>query len=573
MIALVRLEDGSLGMRMELAHGVALEELLEREASRRSETPDVRFAVTIVRKLLGQLRRLHEMTEEGSPLGFIPSDIKPANVFVDARDRVDPHVTLLDFGVAIAGQLMARDLASTVGRRTTFLLDQSGGTIGYAPPHHFTSKPTPLSDVFAAIVILYELLTVEWPWDAGGMRKSPVNLFKFEALMTQPPRPLRSVRASITESDASVLDRFFRDAFSTLVGLADEVADALGTGDQPAIDRLVPTLRSLAGRFQSELDAVASSLSDEAERLSRAPTSPPPRPSPESTELVPAVSSALLEDDEPGDPERSTARRAGPRGVVVLAAIALSALGGAAVGAQWRGEQQRSIGASAVGRASVTEADVRPFAAPSQHEAGVERQSLDAGATPSSAPSRCECFAPASSVRVLASTSSVRDVELCVTREPRVVEGDGGAAQFEGRGTIAAVVRDALPRLRCEDEEHKQLELSVEALGEGAEKQFVFRCQYSMVQLRLIDAGAGIDASARIERSSIDAPGSARSSPSATASATATRPAAVRPASTTRATTRPGTTRPGTTRPTTRNGRTATTQSERARSRVPNARR
>lgn len=343
MVALVRLDDGSLGMRMELAHGVALEELLEDEFSNKSRTPDVRFAVTVARKLLGQLRRLHELTEAGTPQGFIHSDIKPANIFVDARDRVDPHVTLLDFGVAIAGQLMAQDLASTVGKRTTFLLDQSGGTIGYAPPHHFTSKPTPLSDVFATIVILYELVTVDWPWDAAGMRKNAVNLFRLESLMVQSPRPVREVRASVLPSDAAVLDEFFRAAFARLVSLADRVADALGSGDRAEVDALVPTLRSLAGEFQTKLDRVAAALGGEAregvvDTAPLAPTARPPRaPEPSVSEGVTASSSVETVVGVVAKPDRSSSaqpRARKPSGWTVLFALALAGAAGVAIGAQ-----------------------------------------------------------------------------------------------------------------------------------------------------------------------------------------------------------------------------------------------
>ncbi len=381
MVALVRLDDGSLGMRMELAHGVALEELLEDESANRGRTPDVRFAVTVARKLLGQLRRLHELTEAGMPQGFIHSDIKPANIFVDARDRVDPHVTLLDFGVAIAGQLMAQDLASTVGKRTTFLLEQSGGTVGYAPPHHFTSKPTPLSDVFATIVILYELVAVDWPWDAAGMRKNAINLFRLESLMAQPPRPVREVRASVLPSDAAVLDKFFCDAFARLVTLAERVADALGSGDRAQVDALVPALRSLAGEFQSKLDKVAAALAGEVREgpLDTAPALP-------SSPSGPVVASAMGPNER--EPDAATvagvvgrsesvqaASGAGrrPSGWAVVAALVLAGAAGLAVGAlrPWQSEERSSgIGAFSAGPPGVdgasraVEPDARASAVP-----------------------------------------------------------------------------------------------------------------------------------------------------------------------------------------------------------------
>lgn len=491
MLALVRLSDGSLGMRMERAHGVALDELFEQEAQRRAEPPDVRFAVTVARKLLSQLRRLHEMTEAGSPLGFIHSDIKPANVFVDARDRVDPHVTLLDFGVAIAGQLMAQDLASTVGRRTTFLLEQAGGTIGYAPPHHFTSKPTPLSDVFAALVILYELITVEWPWDAGGMRKSAVNLFRIEALMAQPPRPVRSVRETISASDAAVLDPFFSAAFSRLVKLSDQVADALGFGDHAAVDALVPTLRGLAGEFQNKLDAVAAALSGdivvraEPVSIATAPTIAPMRDWTESfaaQDEVAAAFAAGLDTEAP---------KPAPRRWVAPLALALTAAAGVALGAWWSPATRaraRAMGEPSTLTAAVTDASVL---AESVTDAAALDASAAAVALAPAATRPCTCFAPGRGAKVIASGGALAaDVELCRTDANgdagSSVDGDDGHQAFVGRGSIEPSVSAGFPSLRCEDADGTRLELRVETEGEGPSSATRFHC----VQATTADAGA-----------------------------------------------------------------------------------
>src|SRR5262249_42650729 len=73
LFALVQLDDGSIGLRMELARGRSLEAVVQDGYARAGEPPDVATALTIVRKLLSQLRRLHELADEGSPKGFIHS--------------------------------------------------------------------------------------------------------------------------------------------------------------------------------------------------------------------------------------------------------------------------------------------------------------------------------------------------------------------------------------------------------------------------------------------------------------------------------------------------------------------
>src|SRR6185369_3450472 len=102
LFALVQLHDGTIGLRMELARGRSLESWLSAERPRRGEVPDVPAALLVVRRLLSQLRRLHELASPESPTGFVHSDIKPGNVFVDESDPGDPSITLLDFGVSTA---------------------------------------------------------------------------------------------------------------------------------------------------------------------------------------------------------------------------------------------------------------------------------------------------------------------------------------------------------------------------------------------------------------------------------------------------------------------------------------
>ncbi|MEI8254515.1 MAG: phosphotransferase, partial [Deltaproteobacteria bacterium] len=151
LFTLVQLDDGSIGLRMELARGRSLDAWIEERKEGADQPPELMWAVQVVRKLVSQLRRLHEMAETGSPFGFVHSDIKPGNVFVDDKDSSDIQITLLDFGVATAGHALAQDMSMRGVSRKTFILQQTGGTIGYAPPMHFTSKATPLSDVFASL--------------------------------------------------------------------------------------------------------------------------------------------------------------------------------------------------------------------------------------------------------------------------------------------------------------------------------------------------------------------------------------------------------------------------------------
>jgi hypothetical protein len=290
-VALVRLDDGALGLRMEMARGRSWGALVDEENLRRDDPPDIYRAIRATRKLLGQLRRVHSIREPGAPSGFVHSDIKPTNVFVEDADPSDPSVTLLDFGVATAGRAAFDDEAALLGRET-FVLRQTGGTPGYAPPGHFNARPSPASDVHAAMVCFYELVALSLPWDIDELEPSPAGFALLELRVSSPPRPVRAMRAAIPADEAKVLDRFFASAFAELQSRSlawSSVASARDESSQERARVMVDELSTLAGEYQRSLDA----LSRELESLGiAAPPAPPP-----SLILTPAAPPSIVVDE------------------------------------------------------------------------------------------------------------------------------------------------------------------------------------------------------------------------------------------------------------------------------------
>jgi serine/threonine protein kinase len=290
-VALVRLDDGALGLRMEMARGRSWGALVEEENLRRDDPPDIYRAIRATRKLLGQLRRVHSIREPGAPSGFVHSDIKPTNVFVEDADPTDPSVTLLDFGVATAGRAAFDDESALLGRET-FVLRQTGGTPGYAPLGHFNARPSPASDVHAAMVCFYELVALSLPWDIDELDPSPAGFALLELRMSSPPRAVRSMRAAIPADEAKVLDRFFESAFAELQSRSLAWSAVASARDEASHERsrvMVDELSTLAGEYQRSLDA----LSRELESLGiSAPPSPPP-----SLILTPAAPTSVVADE------------------------------------------------------------------------------------------------------------------------------------------------------------------------------------------------------------------------------------------------------------------------------------
>jgi tRNA A-37 threonylcarbamoyl transferase component Bud32 len=142
--------------------------------------------------------------------GLVHRDVKPANILIGT----DGRVKLADFGIAKATQDLGRDLTAT---------GQVLGTAGYlAPEQAAGGEATPASDVYAAGVVLYEMLAGQPPFTG----EHPVAVAVAHQRAKVPPlgdkRPglppgVLSVVSRSLEKDPS---RRFRDASQMRTELA-----------------------------------------------------------------------------------------------------------------------------------------------------------------------------------------------------------------------------------------------------------------------------------------------------------------------------------------------------------------
>ena len=136
---------------MEYLEGLSLDRVARGLAKRGMQLPR-ELAAWSVSQVLAGLHHAHEHTDlDGAPLSIVHRDVSPHNVFV----TFDGSVKLLDFGIAKAAD-------SAVDTRTG---DIKGKTRYLAPEQAARGAPVDRrADVFAAGIVLYELVTAQRFW-------------------------------------------------------------------------------------------------------------------------------------------------------------------------------------------------------------------------------------------------------------------------------------------------------------------------------------------------------------------------------------------------------------------------
>ncbi len=119
----------------------------------RRNLPELSEISTIYQQLLDAVEYAHEA-------GLIHRDIKSSNVLLELRRNAAPYVYLADFGLV---RTMRHDESSQPGKPIP--LDQVPGTPHYMAPEQTLGIVTPLTDIYALGVLLYQMLTGNLPYN------------------------------------------------------------------------------------------------------------------------------------------------------------------------------------------------------------------------------------------------------------------------------------------------------------------------------------------------------------------------------------------------------------------------
>ncbi len=199
-------EDGAPYIVMELLEGEDLAGLLAREGALA-----VPRAISLMTQVCSALEAAHRR-------GIVHRDLKPANLFITRRGDGREQVKVLDFGIAKFRTLAQQETALT---RTGTTM----GTPHYMAPEQFhaTKDVDPRADIYAAGVILYEMLTGRTPFQADTYESLIIQA------ATATPAPPSNLRPGLPPALDQVVMRAMARDVGARFGTMGELERALAS--------------------------------------------------------------------------------------------------------------------------------------------------------------------------------------------------------------------------------------------------------------------------------------------------------------------------------------------------------
>ncbi len=241
-------QHGQLAIVLEFVEGQTLDKVIAHHLRERAnqDAPAMPFMLAwhYFAQLLGALSAVHQ-------LGIIHRDIKPANVLV----RTDGIVKLTDFGIARVPQEAVVDTGG-----------MAPGTGAYMAPEQVTGGALdPRTDLYAAGIVLYEMLTATTPFEHFGNNEVMIRTAQLEH---SPPAVTSIVRTAPPIMDMLLARALAKDKmhrYASGIEFGDAIEKALNLPDTEgwraqkrlaeharAISEMLPSVGTAPGRIDAE---------------------------------------------------------------------------------------------------------------------------------------------------------------------------------------------------------------------------------------------------------------------------------------------------------------------------------
>ncbi len=262
-----------------------------------------------------------EAIAEAHSRGIVHRDLKPANFFLSRSVGGSRTIKVLDFGVS----KLTGDGGIVSSKNLTQTREMMGSPVYMSPEQMRSSRTvTQSTDIWALGVVLFELLTRQYPFDAESMPDLCVKV------VSDPPVSLRSLRPDVPEEIEAIVGRCLQkdpeQRFANVAELASALEVFAPVESHVAAENARVTLGDFTKTKLSESGAGATALSR-------------PR-TPVGSRSVPGLTT----------PQPSTASAGAPRSWLLLVAAVLLVLlvgGGFALGRSGADKSSSKLPASA----------------------------------------------------------------------------------------------------------------------------------------------------------------------------------------------------------------------------------
>jgi serine/threonine-protein kinase len=220
-----KLDSGAPYMVMEFLDGDDLARVLE---TRGPMAPDA--AVQLVLQACDAVAEAHAA-------GIVHRDLKPENLFLTQTVAGRPKLKVLDFGVSKSSGMTTGGQGALT--RTRSML---GSPLYMSPEHMPSAKDVDArADVWALGVVLFQLLTCRWPFEAQNMPELCLKV------VTEPPQSIASLRPELAPGLVAVIERCLEKDPAGRYADAAALAQALEPFAPELAPRRSPSSASLAG--------------------------------------------------------------------------------------------------------------------------------------------------------------------------------------------------------------------------------------------------------------------------------------------------------------------------------------
>ena len=172
---------------------------------------------------------------EAHAMGIVHRDLKPENLFLARRKGSAPIVKILDFGLSKVNE------RKTVGAPRARNVTEDGerfGTPAYMSPEQLLSSGSvdARTDIWSLGVVLFELLTVEVPFEGEAIAQLAANIIHGE------PTPLRAklpdASAALEAVILKCLDKDRTRRYRNVAELVEELVRFVSPLSEPRTDRI-----------------------------------------------------------------------------------------------------------------------------------------------------------------------------------------------------------------------------------------------------------------------------------------------------------------------------------------------